>query len=145
MEDLPIPASNMYKHVALSGVAIVLVTLVFAVSELFDIHDQILEAEERVEVMTARLEAGRNPGGDEPATELEQTLNRIRLDAASKRLDTLRDRSLELREWSTILFTIGIAVSAFGFTRWYRKIQMPMEQVAQRRAEQHVTRADTEQ
>jgi len=145
MEDLPIPASNMYKYVALSGVAIVIVTLVFAVSELFDINDQVLEAEERVELMTARLEAGRNPEGREPASELEQTLNQIRLDSASKRLDTLRDRSLELREWATILFTVGIAVSAFGFTRWYRKIQMPMERIAQRQAEQQVTSTDTGQ
>lgn len=143
MEDLPIATSNMYKYVAISGVAIILVTLVFAVSELFDIHDQLLEAEEQVEVMSARLEAGKNPDGGEPASELDQTLNQIRLDAAEKRVETLKGRSLELREWATILFTIGIAVSAFGFTRWYRKIQLPMERIAQQRAEQHVTRADT--
>jgi len=143
MEDLPIATSNMYKYVAISGVAIVLVTLVFAVSELFDIHDQLLEAEEQVQVMNARVEAGKNPEGGEPASKLEQTLSRIRLDAAEKRVNTLKDRSLELREWATILFTIGIAVSAFGFTRWYRKIQMPMERIAQQRAEQHVTRADS--
>lgn len=144
MQELPIPASNMYKSVALSGVAIVIVTLVFSISELFDIHDQVLEAEERVEVMKARLEAGRGPEGGEPASELEQTLNRIRLDSAEKHLEVLRDRSLELREWATILFTIGIAVSAFGFTRWYRKIQMPMERIAQHQAEQYIARADTE-
>lgn len=144
MEDLPIPTSNMYKYVALSGVVIIIVTLVFAVSELFDIHDQLLETEERVEIMSARLEAGRNPEGGEPASKLDQTLNRIRLDAAEKRLDTLENRSLELREWATILFTVGIAVSAFGFTRWYRKIQMPMERIAQHQAEQYLTRADTD-
>lgn len=144
MQELPIPASNMYKSVALSGVAIVIVTLVFSISELFDIHDQVLEAEERVEIMRARLESGRGPEGNEPASELEQSLNRIRLDSAEKHLEVLRDRSLELREWATILFTIGIAVSAFGFTRWYRKIQMPMERIARHQAEQYITRADTE-
>lgn len=144
MDDLPIPSSNMYKYVALSGVAIIIVTLVFAVSEIFDIHDQVLKAEERVEVMTARLEAGMNPEGNEPASELEQQLNRIRLDAAEKQLQVLKDRSLELREWATILFTIGIAIAAFGFTRWYRKIQMPMERIAEHQAQQYVTRADTE-
>lgn len=144
MDNLPIPSSNMYKYVALSGVAIVIVTLVFAVSQLFDIHDQLLEAEERVEIMSARLEAGRTPEGGKPASELDQRLNEIRLEAAQKRLEILKDRSLELREWATILFTIGIAVSAYGFTRWFRKIQLPMERIAQQQAEQHVTRADTE-
>jgi len=144
MDDLPIPSSNMYKYVALSGVAIIIVTLVFAVSEVFDIHDQVLKAEERVEVMTARLEAGKNPEGNEPASELEQQLNQIRLDAAEKQLQVLKDRSLELREWATILFTIGIAIAAFGFTRWYRKIQMPMERIAEHQSQQYVTRADTE-
>ena len=144
MDDLPIPSSNMYKYVALSGVAIIIVTLVFAVSELFDIHDQVLKAEERAEVMTARLEAGKNPEGNEPASELEQQLNQIRLDAAEKQLQVLKDRSLELREWATILFTIGIAIAAFGFTRWYRKIQMPMERIAEHQSRQYVTRADTE-
>lgn len=143
MRELPIPASNMYKYVALSGVAIIIVTLVFAVSELFDIHDQMLEAEERVEIMTARLEAGRNLDGDEPRSELEQNLDRIRLESSEKRLETLKDRSLELREWATLLFTIGIAVAAYGFTRWYRKIQMPMERIAQQQAEQYIDRADT--
>lgn len=144
MEDLPIPSSNMYKYVAISGVAIIIVTLVFAVSELFDIHDQMLEAEERVAIMAARMEAGKGPDGGQPASELEQNLNQIRLDAAEKRLKTLKDRSLELREWATILFTIGIAVAAFGFTRWYRKIQLPMERIARHQSEQYVTRADTE-
>lgn len=144
MDNLPIPSSNMYKYVALSGVAIVIVTLVFAVSQLFDIHDQLLEAEERVEIMSARLEAGRTPEGGKLASELDQRLNEIRLEAAQKRLEILKDRSLELREWATILFTIGIAVSAYGFTRWFRKIQLPMERIAQQQAEQHVTRADTE-
>lgn len=143
MDRLPIPESNMYKYVALSGVAVVIVTLVFAVSELFDIHDQVLDAEERVEIMNARLEAGRNPGGIEPASDLEQTLNRIRLASAEKRLETLKDRSLELREWATLLFTLGVVVAAFGFTRWYRKIQMPMERIAQQQAEQYINRADT--
>lgn len=143
MEELPIPSSNMYKYVALSGVAIIIVTLVFSVSQLFHIHDQILEAEERVDITTARLEAGGNPEGGEPASELDQTINGIRLDAAKKRLEILKNRSLELREWATILFTVGLVVAAFGFTRWYRKIQMPMEKIAQHRAEQHVTGTDT--
>ena len=144
MEDMPVSSSNMYKYLALSGVVIIIVTLVFAVSELFDIHDQLLEAEERVEVMTARLEAGTNPEEEEPVSELEQQLNQIRLDSAERRLKVLEDRSLELREWATILFTVGIAISAFGFTRWYRKIQMPMERIAQHQSEQYVTRAKTE-
>ena len=144
MEDMPVSSSNMYKYLALSGVVIIIVTLVFAVSELFDIHDQLLEAEERVEVMTARLEAGTNPEEEEPVSELEQQLNQIRLDSAERRLKVLKDRSLELREWATILFTVGIAVSAFGFTRWYRKIQMPMERIAQHQSEQYVARAKTE-
>lgn len=137
MDRLPIPDSNMYKYVALSGVAVVIVTLVFAVSELFDIHDQVLDAEEQVEIMNARLEAGRDPAGGEPASDLDQTLNRIRLASAEKRLETLKDRSLELREWATLLFTLGVVVAAFGFTRWYRKIQVPMEQVARHQAELH--------
>lgn len=144
MDKVPIPSSNMYKYVALSGVAIVIVTLVFAVSEVFDIHDQVLEAEERIEIINARLEAGRNPEGGEPASELEQQLNQIRLDAARKRLEILKDRSLELREWATLLFTLGLIIAAFGFTRWYRKIQLPMERIAHHRAEQHVATADTE-
>lgn len=143
MEHLPIARSNIYKYLALSGVAVIIVTLVFSVSELFRIGDQILEAEERVAIMTARLEAGRNIEGGEAGTQLEQELDRIRLESAEKRLDVLKDRSLELREWATILFTIGIAVSAFGFTRWYRKIQVPMERIANHQAEQHVSKADT--
>ncbi len=142
MDRLPIPDSNMYKYVALSGVAVVIVTLVFSVSELFDIHDQVLDAEEQVEIMNARLEAGLDPAGGEPASDLDQTLNRIRLASAEKRLETLKDRSLELREWATLLFTLGVVVAAFGFTRWYRKIQAPMEQVARHQAELH-GRADS--
>jgi len=144
MEQLPISTSNMYKYVALSGVAIVIVTLVFAVSELFDIHDQMLVAEERVAVMDARVAAGKSPDGGESRTELQRTIDQLRLEAAQRRLDILENRSLELREWSTLLFTIGIAVSVFGFTRWYRKIQGPMERIAQQQAEQYVTRADTD-
>lgn len=142
--NLPVPRSNMYKYVALSGVAIIIVTLVFSVSQLFRIHDQILEAEERVAIMTARLEVGKNADGGNPRSELEQELDRIRLESAQRRLEVLNDRSLEMREWATIVFTIGIAVTAFGFTRWYRKIQMPMERIAQHQAEQYVTKADTE-
>lgn len=144
MDNLPIPSSNMYKYVALSGVAIIIVTLVFAVSRLFDIHDQLLEVEERVEIMNARLEAGTNPEGGEPASELDQRLNQIHLDAARKRLEILKDRSLGLREWALILFTLGIVVSAYGFTRWFLKIQLPMERIARHQAEQYVTRADSE-
>lgn len=144
MDRLPIPESNMYKYVALSGVAVVIVTLVFAVSELFDIHDQVLDAEERVEIMNARLEAGRNPEGGEPASDLEQTLNRIRLASAEKRLETLKERSLELREWSTLLFTLGVVIAAFGFTRWYRKIQAPMDQVARYQADLQGRRTDSD-
>jgi len=143
MDYLPIARSNMYKYLALSGVAIIIVTLVFSVSELFRIGDQVLEAEERVAIMKARLEAGENIEDSEAGTELEQELDRIRLASAERRLDVLNNRSLELREWATILFTIGIAVSAFGFTRWYRKIQMPMERIANQQAEQHVSKADT--
>lgn len=144
MTDLPILRSNMYKYVALSGVAIIIVTLVFAVSELFRIGDQILAAEERIAIVGSRLEAGQDAAGGEPGSELEQKLDRIRLEAAEKRLDVLKNRSLELREWATILFTVGVAVTAFGFTRWFRKIQLPMERIVQQRAEQYVTRADTE-
>jgi hypothetical protein len=144
MNELPIPRSNMYKYVALSGVAIIIVTLVFTVSRLYDIEDQILAAEERIEIMTARLEAGKGPEGGEPGSELEQTLNRIRLDAANKQLEALKSRSLALREWATILFTLGIVVAAYGFTRWYRKIQMPMERIAHHQAEQYAAGIDSE-
>lgn len=141
--DTPVLRSNMYKYLALTGVVMIVVTLVFSVSQLFTIGDQILEAEERIDIMTARLEAGRNTAGEAPGSALEQKLDRIHLTAAEKRLEVLNNRSLELREWATILFTVGIVVAAFGFTRWYRKIQMPMERIVQHQAEQQVTRADT--
>jgi len=144
MEDLPIPSSNMYKYVALSGVAILIVTLVFAVSELFRMNDQIMDAEERVAIMEARVAAGKDTNGDAPGGRLERELDQIRLESARKRLELLKGRSLELREWATILFTVGFAVAAYGFTRWFRKIQLPLERLAQRRAEQYVDRADTE-
>lgn len=142
--ELPIPRSNMYKYLALSGVAIIIVTLVFSVSQIFRIDNQILDTEERILVMEARLEAGKNAEGAEPRSELEQKLDEIRLEAARRKLEVLEERAFELKEWATILFTIGLAVAAYGFTRWYRKIQRPMELLAQHQTEQHVTKADTE-
>lgn len=142
--ELPIPRSNMYKYLALSGVAIIIVTLVFSVAQIFAIDNQILDAEERIQIMEARLEAGKKTDGAEPRSELDRKLDEIRLDAAERKLEVLQDRSLELKEWATLLFTIGLAVAAYGFTRWYRKIQRPMELLAQHRAEQYVTKADTE-
>lgn len=142
--ELPIPRSNMYKYLALSGVAIIIVTLVFSVAQIFEIDNQILDAEERILIMEARLEAGKNTDGAQARSELDQKLDEIRLEAARRKLGVLEDRSLELKEWATILFTVGLAVAAYGFTRWYRKIQRPMELIAQHRAEQHVTKADIE-
>jgi hypothetical protein len=134
----------MYKYIALCGVAIMAITLVFSVSELFRVEDQILSAKERIEIMTARLEAGKNTEGGEPGSELDQSLDRIRLESARTRLEVLENRSLEMRQWATISFTIGIVAAAFGFTRWYRKIQVPMERITRHQAEQYVTRADTD-
>lgn len=142
--ELPIPRSNMYKYLAMSGVAVIIVTVVFSVAQIFEIDNQILDAEERIQIMEARLEAGKGAESDEPGSELDRKLDEIRLEAAKRKLEVLQDRSLELKEWATILFTIGLAIAAFGFTRWYRKIQRPMELIAQHRAEQHVTKADTE-
>ena len=142
MDDLLVPRSNMYKYVALSGVTIVIVTLIFSISQLYRIDDQILAARERVAVMNARLEASGDAGDETPPPELERRLDRIRLDSARNRIEVLENRSLELRQWATILFTIGVVVAAFGFTNWYRKIQMPLERIIQRRSERQVEGAD---
>lgn len=142
--DLPIPRSNIYKYAALSGVAIIIVTLVFSVSQIFRIDNQILDVEERLLIMEARVAAGESTDGGEPPSALDRKLDQIRLEAARKKLEVLQDRAFELKEWATILFTIGIAIAVFGFTRWYRKIQRPMEIIAQQRAERYVTQADNE-
>jgi len=142
--ELPIPRANMYKYAALSGVAIIIVTLVFSVSQIFRIEDHILDVEERILVMEARLQTGASADGGAPRSELDRKLDEIRLEAARRKLEVLENRAFELKEWATIAFTIGIAIAAYGFTRWYRKIQLPMERIAQHRSEQHVTQAESE-
>lgn len=144
MDDLPIPRSNIYKSIALSGVAVIIVTLVFLGLRIPEIDNQVLEAEERADIMTARLDADESTQGEKPRPALEQTLDRIRLESTRKRLEVLERSAAEMREWGLILVTIGVVLAAFGFSYWYRKIQLPMELIAQHRAQEYVAKARTE-
>ena len=145
--DLPhLPTDNLYKFMALSGLALIIFSTAVPIVRLGELDLKRAEVEGEQTVLEVELE------------ELKRDISLLekKVKPSSQDLDAFRKRAVELRiknaqfkgkteqyrtlvsalqlAWSILKYgnTIGVAVAAAGFLLWYRQIQRPNDALLKR-------------
>ena len=137
-----LPTDNLYKFVALSGVALLLVGLVASESGVATLLKQDALLTVAIEELNARVSAvGSNP---------EDAAEAVQLDAL-REVTALRDQIFEVRRQSELkdlelgavrrtlrIYRIaemsGAVLASVGFILWYRRVQRYQDAILKKRA-----------
>ena len=136
-----IPTDNLYKFVALAGVALVLISLIYPEQALRDLGAKKIDSETQLRVLLAQADR----------LESELDLLETSKDVEDKRLDRIKEQNDEIRinalkasgenqkialyathhesvaTYAKYLLILGSAMSFLGFFLWYRRVQRPAD------------------
>jgi|CXWL01.1.fsa_nt_gi biopolymer transport protein ExbB/TolQ len=141
--NLPsLPTDNLYKFVALTGLALLALSLTFPVSKIIELQMAVTESQalrakldiqdDTVERALQKLEKSISPSAGEVASVRElheqRKLMQIELDKTSK-LNTYQLEWIQLyRSASIIGLILGSVLATLGFRFWYIRVQRPLDQ-----------------
>ena len=139
-----IPTDNLYKFVALSGVALVLVSLIYPEQALRELGTRQIDSETQMQVLLAqadRLEReldllDKSPDFENKKLELikkqndEIRVNAIRSSGENQKSALYEAHHERVITYSKFLLAIGSAMSILGFFFWYRRVQKPADLAA---------------
>lgn len=145
MPAVPLPTDNLYKFLALSGVALVALSFIYPIRRLGELEAKTIETEVQVSTLeievrdiTADIDAAER---GHPDTDEVKTL-RKRNSASEVKSAELRGRAKLLNalqhdlEWTRrvllALGVVGLFLSTLGFLLWYFRIQRPADVLAAR-------------
>ena len=137
-----IPTDNLYKFIALSGLAITLLSITYPVSKVLELELAVVEAKSEKEKISIedveikreieRLEKEKNPSSQTVILLRERMVQqRIKAVEFSKILRIIEIQLEWVQEYSyaaIVGLIIGPWIAIFGFIRWYIKIQRPLDE-----------------
>jgi septal ring factor EnvC (AmiA/AmiB activator) len=152
--DIPsVPTDNLYKFMALSGLAIVITCLYLFFSRADQLNERLYDVAERKSILEANIDAmndeisklnrsiaelkkaadsrdvlaqltSRVEEGEKIKSELLHTRKElIDLTAAAEVADMIRSLQTKQAIAFMLFETIGIVISGFGFMLWYTRVQ----------------------
>ncbi len=148
--NLPaLPTDNLYKFLALSGVALVVFSFIFPLDRLAAIQLKRVEMQTQAEVLLVELsnlekEVDRAAGREKVSDEVLKDLQARRLQLAIKHAEVNGAKAqvavlLEQfeRAWSVLIVGMfaGIALANVGFFLWYYRVQKPADLLARKQLE----------
>ncbi|MBM4273084.1 MAG: hypothetical protein FJ134_01275 [Deltaproteobacteria bacterium] len=155
--QLPIPPTdNLYKFLALSGLVLVIFSIVFPLSRISDINLKLLEFEMQSDVLevelkyleqdTAEWVEKENPTPEEQEMLRKRTLElRIKHTELKGRIRQINGLINEVKEnWKILKVggTVGMAFSFIGFGLWLFRIQLPSDLLLQKQVKNFKTSSD---
>lgn len=156
------PTDNLYKFIAISGLILILVSMVipFIKSEeillqtqkdslklsIFEIQSKYLD--ENVEFLKSRMEKLLEENKDtkftnedkEDAIKLQNDLMQLEIDLANiKNKNNITEESLNtlrnLRKTFSLVGVLGFVLATFGFLMWYVKLQFHLDKIIEKQSE----------
>jgi hypothetical protein len=140
MITLPtLPTDNLYKFLALSGLAIAIFSLVFPIIRISEIRMKLIEVKTQSNVLDVEIEELK---GDTDRWAKKTSLSPEETASLRKRLIEIRIKSVEIRgrfeqikslnrdlDYSMTLIWVGLPlgliISHLGFLLWYFRVQKP--------------------
>ncbi len=145
-----IPTDNLYKFVALSGIALVLVSLIYPEQAIRDLEVRIIDSETQTRVLLAqadRLEKDldileKTPDFEDQKLELikqkndEIRINSLKSTGENQKIALYTAHVEKVDNYATFLLWIGCAMSILGFFFWYKRVQKPADLAAARESQE---------
>lgn len=138
-----IPTDNLYKFMALSGLAIALISFFLPMKQVRDIEMEIVEIQEQARLLNEKNDFLDIKKGiierlkSAPAEEAEKifierqqlVLESVRILAKLERVKFLKDEIKNLKTIIGLLSGLGVFLSVLGFILWYQKVQRYQDKV----------------
>jgi len=152
--NLPtLPTDNLYKFLALSGLAIAIFSLVFPMIRISEIKMKLVEAETQSNVLNVEIEELKE---DTDRWAKKTSLSPEETASLRKRLIELRIKGVQIRgrfeqikslnkdlDYSMILIWVGLPlgmlISYLGFLLWYFRVQKPNDLLLRKQVESDKT------
>jgi hypothetical protein len=148
-----IPTDNLYKFLALSGIALVIISLLYPEHAIRGLKTQSINAQTELSVLNAEA---KDISSDIADLKNMKSIAVDKLDDLSRKNNELRIRGLraggevrkieffatqesKLLAYSRPLFWLGCAMSFFGFLLWYVKVQRPADALVKKQAPEQGT------
>ena len=153
MNYVPLPTDNLYKFIALSGLAIILVSLFYPLRLVVDLELKAAGAMGQIQETTDLIEETERALSDieksesPTAAQVNEAARKHKLARQSSNRDipigaelqVLRAQLDGIKSVSRIGIALGTIMTAFGFYFWYVRVQRPADRLASRQANEHVT------
>ena len=139
-----IPTDNLYKFVAISGLALCAFAVTYPTSKALELknsaietHAQIRKLQIELDGLSADVDAFKSKAPEQRRQEehaaLSKSLKAIQLkkvdiDAAVEKLDLNRDWAWAYLLFAAIAGLVGSIATTRGFRLWYNRVQRPQDQ-----------------
>ena len=143
------PTDNLYKFVALAGLALLIFSIVYPLKLIDDLELRLVDTEMRRDMLLVdisaleraadRLTATRvqNPAVTEQWTEIRKTLEKTHIENRSEeeRFKILLKQIRGKLIWLAVGTGVGYILAHRGFYLWYHRVQKPLDELARNRNE----------
>lgn len=145
------PTDNLYKFLAISGIGIILTSVLYAQTFVYKLQDQVIELdgafneldyestllEKQISVLESAAEPSESDFRSAQAANKKLHLKKIQIKTKFELLKAKRTQADELLRNSYIGSLVGLLMSFFGFSSWYLKVQRYQDRVLATEAKQN--------
>ena len=140
MDFTKLPTDNLYKFLAFTGILVAIISIAAAYGVIGDAVKEQMEIYGGQEIVYIELKCkeaidkGKGKLSSEERLRLLKNLRDIKIEGekAGIRLNQfgqLRNRALEIKNYTLISFWLGIALAIAGFLLWYNRLQSYLDTI----------------